>query len=253
MARIRTIKPEFWTSPQIVACTVSARLLFMGLWSFCDDGGVHVDDALRIKMEVFPADPFTAKQVEVWLGELESNGLIERYVVNGSKYLRCTGWDKHQKVDQATYRHPLPNGEIKETKIRRRPDNSPNVHRTDAERSPNVRGRNGIRVSSSNPEQVVKSKQELSHSFPRPRDLDEVLGRGKGLALPPSECSAFLTFWTARDWIGRDGPIKKWELALGTWARNYFAKGGKRHDYSEPRYLSGEDAVRHIAALRGEA
>ena len=43
MARIRTIKPEFWTSEQVVDCSPTARLLFIGLWNFCDDGGVHPD------------------------------------------------------------------------------------------------------------------------------------------------------------------------------------------------------------------
>jgi hypothetical protein len=39
MARIRTIRPEFWTSEQVTECSMPARLLFIGLWNFCDDGG----------------------------------------------------------------------------------------------------------------------------------------------------------------------------------------------------------------------
>lgn len=34
MARIRTIKPEFWTSEQVMGCAPLARLLFIGLWNF---------------------------------------------------------------------------------------------------------------------------------------------------------------------------------------------------------------------------
>ena len=54
MSRIRTVKPEFWTSEQIIACSPIARLLFIGLWNFCDDNGVHPASYIRLKAEVFP-------------------------------------------------------------------------------------------------------------------------------------------------------------------------------------------------------
>lgn len=41
MARIRTIKPEFWTAEQVMELSRDARLLFIGMWNFCDDAGVH--------------------------------------------------------------------------------------------------------------------------------------------------------------------------------------------------------------------
>ena len=31
-----------WTSEQIVECSPIARLLFIGMWNFCDDGGNHL-------------------------------------------------------------------------------------------------------------------------------------------------------------------------------------------------------------------
>ena len=44
MARIRSIKPEFWTAEQVMECSPMARLLFIGMWNFCDDGGNHHDE-----------------------------------------------------------------------------------------------------------------------------------------------------------------------------------------------------------------
>ncbi len=41
MARIRSIKTEFWTAEQVMECSPIARLLFIGMWNFCDDGGNH--------------------------------------------------------------------------------------------------------------------------------------------------------------------------------------------------------------------
>lgn len=37
MPRIRTIKPEYWTSEQVLDLSIPARLAFIGLWNFCDD------------------------------------------------------------------------------------------------------------------------------------------------------------------------------------------------------------------------
>ena len=37
--RIRSIKPEFWTSEDVTDLTYFERLLFIGLWSYADDHG----------------------------------------------------------------------------------------------------------------------------------------------------------------------------------------------------------------------
>ncbi len=76
MARIRTIKPEFWTSEQIMECSPMARLLFIGLWNFCDDRGVHPVAYKTLKAEVFPADDILASDVERLVTELVSNELL---------------------------------------------------------------------------------------------------------------------------------------------------------------------------------
>jgi hypothetical protein len=105
MARIRSIKPEFFTSEQIAECSTTARLLFVGLWVFCDDGGVHPASLKRLKMEVFPADCITADEIGVLVEELVNQGLIETYAVDGQEFWHVTGW-KHQKIDKPTYLYP---------------------------------------------------------------------------------------------------------------------------------------------------
>jgi len=107
MARIRSIKPEFWTSEQVVECSIEARLLFIGLWNFCDDAGIHPASCKRIKMEVFPADDIDSASIRRMLDELSLNGLIVEYQADGKDYLQITGWH-HQKIDRPTYRYPKP-------------------------------------------------------------------------------------------------------------------------------------------------
>lgn len=124
MARIRSIKPEFFTSEQVAECSPTARLLFVGLWCFCDDGGVHPDSPKRIKMEIFPADEIAISKIVEMVEELVSAGLLIRYAADGQGYLKVTGW-RHQRIDKPNFRYP-----------------SPTVPGTSVEQSPN--GRRGI-------------------------------------------------------------------------------------------------------------
>lgn len=111
MARIRTIKPEFWTSEQIVECSRDARLMFVGMLNFCDDSGVHPASCKRLKMEVFPADDINSDSIRRLIDELLANDLITEYTVENKEFWRVTGW-QHQKIDKPTYKFPLENGAI---------------------------------------------------------------------------------------------------------------------------------------------
>lgn len=107
MARIRSIKPEYWTSEQVVECSPMARLLFIGLWNFCDDNGVHPASAKRAKMEVFPSDDLTEGAVKKLIDELLTTGLLAKFEVDGKSYWNVTGWH-HQKIERPSYKFPAP-------------------------------------------------------------------------------------------------------------------------------------------------
>lgn len=113
MPRNRMIKAEYWTSEQVLSCSIPSRLLFIGLWNFCDDNGVHQASYVRLKAEVFPIDSFTLDEIKKWIGELIANGLLREYAVNEKTYWIVTGWKQHQKIDKPTYRHPLPESDLK--------------------------------------------------------------------------------------------------------------------------------------------
>jgi len=109
MARIRTVKPEFWTSDQIVDCSPMARLFFIGLWNFCDDGGVHPNTERSLKAKIFPGDDdITSARVRGLIDELIQNDLIGIYEADGAEYIHVFGWSKHQRVDRPNYKHPKP-------------------------------------------------------------------------------------------------------------------------------------------------
>ena len=109
MARIRSIKPEFWTAEQVMECSPMARLLFIGMWNFCDDGGNHPASAKTLKAEVFPSDDITACEVQALIDELLNQDLLIEYQAGSKNYLHVTGWARHQRIEKPNFRHPSPN------------------------------------------------------------------------------------------------------------------------------------------------
>lgn len=99
MARYRTIKPEFWTSEQVMECSPNARLMFIGMWNFADDAGRLPLSPKTIKAQVFPGDDISSETIRGMIDELSSNGLVKIYRVEDKEYLQVTGWH-HQKIDK---------------------------------------------------------------------------------------------------------------------------------------------------------
>lgn len=129
MSRIRTIKPQFWVSEQVVACSRDARLLFIGMWNFCDDAGIHPMKNKTLKMEIFPGDDFLEGEFDSLIKELIKAGLLTEYYVNGQGYYLVTGWH-HQRIDKPTFRYPSP-----ESQMRPRLEGSNNIQRQLADHS----------------------------------------------------------------------------------------------------------------------
>lgn len=95
MARIRTLKPEFWTDEKVVDLSFAARLLFIGLWNLCDDHGRMEYSAKRIKLQIFPADRVDIAKI---CAELRGKSMIQIYESEGHEYLEVLNFRKHQQI-----------------------------------------------------------------------------------------------------------------------------------------------------------
>lgn len=127
MARIRSIKPEFWASEQIMELTPLARLAFIGMWNFADDGGVHPASLKTLKAEVFPSDDITHDDVVSLVGEMIIQRLIVEFEYGGKRYWHITGWAKHQRIDKPTFRHPQPDESTPPRGVFDEPSSSPPI------------------------------------------------------------------------------------------------------------------------------
>lgn len=112
MGRIRSIKPDFFTSEAVAALSLSARLTFIGLWTYVDDNGVGQDNELLITAAIWPLEPdyaATLHRTREDLASLSRSSLVLRYRDSRRAYVYVTGWIEHQKVDHPRKpRYPLP-------------------------------------------------------------------------------------------------------------------------------------------------
>ena len=100
MARIRSIKPEFPHSESMGRVSRDARLAFILLWTLADDSGRLRGNSRMLASLLFPYDEDAGALMDGWLAELEREGCIERYAVEGSTFISIAKWLSHQKIDK---------------------------------------------------------------------------------------------------------------------------------------------------------
>ena len=103
MARIRTIKPEFWTDDLLGSLSREARLLFIATWNLADDEGLLRWSAPFLKGAVFPFDDdLSVKDVQKLMEEVCAAGIVFWYV--GGRSQQPLGYIvnflKHQKINR---------------------------------------------------------------------------------------------------------------------------------------------------------
>lgn len=96
MARIRQVKPEFFTSEKVSKLTPAARLLFIGMLTQATDNGTLRDDPLLLRLAVFPRDTsVTDEDVSSWVSQMIDLGMVRR--VEAVEYGLRRDKDKKQK------------------------------------------------------------------------------------------------------------------------------------------------------------
>ncbi len=102
MARIRTIKPEFFTSEDIVDLSPLARLLYIATWCEADREGRLVWKPRTMKLRYFPADDC---DIDALARELVASGLVVPYD-DGLAFI--PSFSRHQHVNPRESQSSLP-------------------------------------------------------------------------------------------------------------------------------------------------
>lgn len=105
MARIRTIKPEFFTSEDIVSLTPLARLFYVALWCEADREGRLSWKTRTLKMRYLPGDDCSVDELA---RELIDSGMVIVYEVGGEKYAEIPGFVRHQVINNRESESVIP-------------------------------------------------------------------------------------------------------------------------------------------------
>lgn len=96
MARIRTIKPEFFTSEDICSLSPLARLLYIALWCEADRDGRLEWKPKTFKLRYLPGDEC---DIDALSNELVSAGLVVLYDAEGKHLAEILTFTKHQVIN----------------------------------------------------------------------------------------------------------------------------------------------------------
>jgi len=101
MARMRSLKPEFWLDRKLArSLSRDERMLYLGLWNQADEWARAQADPRLIKGQVFPYDDdLSLAAIDKMLTALERSGVVQRYEVDGDPYLFLTKLGKHQRLE----------------------------------------------------------------------------------------------------------------------------------------------------------
>ena len=100
MARIRTIKPEFFRHETLYDAEretgLPLRVAFVGLWTAADREGRFQWKIRQLKLDCLPYDEVDFSRV---LDALTTRDFIIRYAVDGREYGCIPSWNQHQVIN----------------------------------------------------------------------------------------------------------------------------------------------------------
>lgn len=193
------MKPEFFTSDDIVDLSPLARLLFIGLWCEADREGRFQWKPNALKRRYLANDKCDVTKL---LGELLAGGMIRRY---GDDLAYIPSFAKHQHINPRESQSILP----APTAYFAPPDDA-SVTRDPPVSDATVTCR-----------EEGKGKESISASSTRPfkpPSLEEVAQwcNERKNGIDPEE---FIAHYTANGWMRGGNPIKDWKACVVTWEK----------------------------------
>lgn len=184
MARIRTIKPEFWEDEKIGKLPIPCRLFFIGCWNFADDFGVIKGNAALLKSQIFPYDEnLRVSEIKKWIDSLVDARMLVPIIHAEESYYFIRTFRSHQVLDKRYDKSYIGKGIVKELISRALNDND--VNTTSSPRDNDVN--------------TTEEKEE--------EDKKESPNGDKKEAVASSPASSNPDFLKFNDWLKRKAPF----------------------------------------------
>lgn len=230
MARIRTIKPDFFSSPDTASASYKARLLYIAMWCWADDYGVGRTNLQGIAGFAFEHDDTSASELQTLLSEVQTCFGVVFYSVGGRYYYSIPSWDDHQKTQRrANRRDPGPdhpeaapdqrfNGVLEpsgRTQGSSEPTqgNAPSGRGRGTGEEEEEQGKREVAVR----DQARKRATRIPEGFtPSPEVIDAMRTECPNVNLE-AENRKFVDYWAAK--AGKDATKLDWDATWRNWIR----------------------------------
>lgn len=198
MARIRTVKPEFFTSEDIISLSPFARLLYIGMWCEADREGRFAWKPNTLKLRYFPAD-----NIEIYslCDEIVEAGLVVKY---GDGLAFIPSFSKHQSINPREAASTLP------APVEYSNNYSPRVTDASLTVTDMQRGRKEGKESicSSDDEQTSEGFEQFWSAYPKKQAKQDAAKAFRSAKLKPEQLQTVLQDITSRkssaEWL-KDG------------------------------------------------
>lgn len=189
MARIRTIKPEFWEDEKIGKLPIPCRLFFIGCWNFADDFGVIKGNAALLKSQIFPYDEnLRVSEIKKWIDALVDARMLVPIIHAEESYYFIRTFRSHQVLDKRYDKSYIGKGIVKELISKALNDNDVNTTSTLRDNDVNTT------------EEKEEDKEEEKE------DKKESPNGDKKEAKASSSASSNPDFLKFNDWLKRNAP-----------------------------------------------
>jgi len=207
MARIRTIKPEFFTSESVLSVSPLARLFFIGLWCEADREGRLKWKPKTLKFRYLPGD---SVNIEKLCGELEAEKMIATYSVDNIDYCEIPSFRSHQVINNREKESELPSRDSDASTTR------------ESGRKEGKEGKEGKGITRFTPptqEDVYQYMTEKGYSS-------------------QIEAEKFFDYYSSKGWLVGKSKMKDWKASVRNWLKNNFSTNSNQSPQKTPKEFS---------------
>lgn len=230
MARIRTIKPDFFRHAGLYdaeqATGLPLRVAFAGLWTAADREGRFEWKPRELKLDCLPFDEVDFSRV---LDALATRGFIEKYACDGREFGFIPSWRLHQVINNRETASNIPK-QNENNKILTR---EPRVNDACATRLCNYQGEGEGKGKGINPEETTPASDSKNQPDPGQPPAGAVPPDGGKATPKPGNIAAGLDLESLR--VGPGVGTDQHEASAALWA--VLAANGCKGTASHPAVI----------------
>ena len=228
MARIRTIKPEFWEDEKIGNLPIPCRLFFIGCWNFADDFGVIKNNPVLLKSQIFPYDEnLRVSEIRKWIDALVDARMLIPIILDGEdnrpaeeSYYLIRTFRSHQVLDKRYEKSFISKDKtfvksLIDTVLKRTPrQHVVDTTSTHSDNVVNTTQEMEMEMDKEKPTNVGKKKSERFIPPTIEEARDYIASKGYHV-----DAEKFVNFYESKGWYVGKNKMKNWHAAIATWEK----------------------------------